>query len=94
MTALATVADCTVTQCSFNHDGSADAITVGANGSEAPCTTLISLDERGGLPTASAHVGACQRIDCTHNEHLMCAAPSVMIGSGPDTADCLTFQPA
>lgn len=95
MTALATVADCTVTQCSFNHDGcSADAITIGAHGSDAACTTFISLDAQGGLPIAAAHVGACQRADCMHNESLMCGAPSVMIGSGADTADCLTFRPA
>jgi hypothetical protein len=39
-------------------------------------------------------VGACQRVECTHNKDLLCSADSVEIGSGADTADCLTYSPA
>ncbi|MBF0689212.1 MAG: hypothetical protein IR158_15775 [Cellulomonas sp.] len=42
------------------------------------------------LDQGVSHVGACQRQDCTHNDHLGCSAPSVRTGAGPDLADCLT----
>ena len=44
-----------------------------------------------------AHVGACQREECTHNDHLECNAASIRVGSGPEDpghADCLTFEQA
>ncbi|WP_366101390.1 DUF1540 domain-containing protein [uncultured Dietzia sp.] len=39
-------------------------------------------------------MGACQRVECAHNKDLLCSAESVTIGSGADTADCLTYTPA
>ena len=96
MATLTGISACTVTACSFNSDKScnAGAITVAGTPDHAECGTFISLDVRGGLPTASAHVGACQRVECTHNKDLLCSADSVEIGSGADTADCLTYSPA
>jgi hypothetical protein len=73
------VSDCSVGQCSFNHDH---------------CGTFISLGADGGLPTVHAEVGACQRGECVHNSHLMCTAHDVKIGAGADEADCLTYQAA
>lgn len=93
MTTLADVGTCSVETCSFNHDGcTAEAITVGQAGDHAACTTFISLGVSGGLPTVRAHVGACQRSDCTHNADLMCTAEAVSIGWGDDEADCLTYS--
>ncbi|MFN7242921.1 MAG: DUF1540 domain-containing protein [Dietzia cercidiphylli] len=96
MATLTGISNCTVTTCSFNADAdcTAPAITVAGSPDPAECGTFISLDVRGGLPTANAHVGACQRVECTHNKDLLCSAESVTIGSGADTADCLTYSPA
>lgn len=90
------VHECTVTGCSYNHDGChASAITVnGANGS-ADCATFISLNAKGGLDRVVARVGACSRADCKHNSDLECTASSVRIGpgSGDHAANCLTYSP-
>jgi hypothetical protein len=96
MATLTGISTCTVTTCSFNSDQScsAGAITVAGAPDHAECGTFISLDVRGGLPSASAHVGACQRVECAHNKDLLCSAESVTIGSGADTADCLSYTPA
>ncbi|MFW3384767.1 UNVERIFIED_CONTAM: DUF1540 domain-containing protein [Kocuria sp. CPCC 205274] len=90
------VSDCSVGQCSFNHDHecTAHAITVTGSSGHAHCGTFISLGPDGGLPTVHAEVGACQRGECVHNEHLMCTAHDVKIGAGADEADCLTYQAA
>ena len=45
----------------------------------------------GGLPKVLAQVGACQRAECVHNDHLMCKAAEVHVGPGRDNADCLTY---
>lgn len=89
-----TVSECSVDGCSYNHDHAcnAAAITVGGTG-DAQCFTFIPLSVKGGLDRVVSHVGACQRVDCSHNEHLECAADSVRIGAGHDLADCLTFEP-
>ena len=57
--------------------------------SKASCITFLTLDARGGLPTADGHVGACQRLECVHNADLMCTAEGVDIS---DSAACLTYQ--
>ena len=85
MTNQATVADCSVTSCSYNHDGcNATAMNMGQNG----CTTFIALDEKGGLPSVHAHVGACQKADCTFNDHLECVAEKIRVSAG----ECQTFK--
>ena len=96
MATLTEISTCTATACSFNRDQScnAGAITVAGAPDRAECGTFISLDVRGGLPTASAHVGACQRVECAHNKDLLCSAESVKVGPGAGTADCLTYTPA
>ncbi len=70
----------------------APAVTITGSPDHATCGTFISIDARGGLPVASAHVGACQRVECVHNSDLLCTAESVVIGAGGDTASCLTYQ--
>jgi hypothetical protein len=62
---------------------------------DASCATFIPLSTKGGLEKVIAHVGACQRGECVHNDHLECGAPSIRVGAGPEDpghADCLTFQ--
>lgn len=87
MATLADVSTCTVTACAYNNDGcTAEAVTITDKG----CATFISLDARGGLPTASAHVGACQRVECRFNQDLLCGASAITVGH--DTADCLSFE--
>lgn len=86
---LATVTDCTVTGCSFNHDGcTAGAITMATRTPEPTCVTFISLDVVAGTKAPHASVGACQRADCVFNDNLLCTAEGVKVGDG---ADCLTF---
>jgi hypothetical protein len=86
------VQQCTVTECGYNHDGcTAFAITIGRAHSE--CDTFVDSEVKGGMGQAIAQVGACKRSECTYNSNLECRAPAITVGSGPDLADCLTFQP-
>ncbi len=91
---LPQVSECSVSGCSYNDHSSchAGAVTIGGQGSDAQCATFIPLGVKGGLDTVLASVGACQRAECAHNEALECTASSVRIGSGTDTADCLTYS--
>lgn len=93
---LPTIAECSVDGCSYNHAHAcnAAAITVGGGSGDAQCATFIPLNVKGGLDRVVSHVGACQRADCTHNEHLTCAADAVRIGAAHDLADCLTYARA
>lgn len=90
------VAECTVSECSYNHDGChAFAINVSGTNGTADCATFIPLTTRGGLDRVFTQVGACQRVDCEHNANLECTATAVRIGAGEssDTANCLTYSP-
>lgn len=93
MSTAPAVTACSVSSCAFNKDGcSAVAVTIGS-GTEASCGTFIALDARGGLPTAAATVGACQRANCKFNSDLLCTADGITVGvNGSSTADCLTFE--
>lgn len=85
------VTSCEVTACAFNSGGChAEAVTIAGSTGSASCGTFIELDVRGGLPTASGHVGACQRLECVHNKDLLCTAEAVTVGG--DTANCLTYS--
>ncbi len=90
---LPPVSDCSVAGCSYNHEHTcgAAAITIAGSSGDAQCATFIPLNFKGGLDRVVSHVGACQRMDCQHNDHLECGAASVRIGAGRDTADCLTY---
>ncbi|GAB94712.1 hypothetical protein BJY21_000516 [Kineosphaera limosa] len=91
MPALATVTSCSTTACSYNTDGcTAFAITVGGASGAASCGTFVALDARGGLPTADSHVGACQRLECRHNNDLMCTAEAITVGG--DNAACELYE--
>lgn len=82
------VSTCSVTSCSYNHDGChAYAITVA---DEATCATFVEMPVKGGVDPLGM-VGACQQADCTHNTALECHAPAIQVGSA--TADCQTFMP-
>ncbi|MFN8047250.1 MAG: DUF1540 domain-containing protein [Ancrocorticia sp.] len=85
------VSSCTTTACAYNNGGcTALAITVGGTADKAACGTFIALDARGGLPTAQGHVGACQRLECVHNNDLLCTAGE--IGIAGDAALCTKFE--
>lgn len=91
MNAPATVTSCATTSCAFNSDGcTAFAVTIGGSKDRAACSTFITLDARGGLPVAGGKVGACQRIECTHNSDLMCGLEAISVGA--DTAECLNYE--
>ncbi|QGU06107.1 hypothetical protein COCCU_00695 [Corynebacterium occultum] len=76
---ITNVSSCTTTACAFNDGGcNAYAITVGGENAAA-CGTFTTLDIRAGISDAHSEVGACHRLDCTHNKDLMCAADSISI---------------
>jgi hypothetical protein len=86
------VKTCTVTDCGYNHDGcTAFAITIGTL-SSAECDTYVDSAGKGGMGKALAQVGACKRVDCTHNTDLECHAPAIVVGQSGDKADCLTYE--
>ena len=92
---LPTVTECSVAGCSYNDHSNchAGAVTIAGTPGDATCATFVPLGVKGGLDRVLAHVGACQRDECSHNSALECHAPAVRIGAGQDLADCLTFAP-
>ncbi|MDN4612663.1 DUF1540 domain-containing protein [Arthrobacter burdickii] len=95
MSVVTSVSECSVHNCSFNHEGcTAVAITVSGSEEHASCATFIDTSISGGLPKMLAHVGACQRSECSYNHDLLCGAPAVKVGPGADAADCLTYTHA
>lgn len=90
MSTLTSVQSCETTACAYNDGGCTAYVTIGGNGDQATCGTFIELDARGGLPVAGGHVGACQRLECVHNEDLMCGAEAITVGGS--TANCLTYE--
>lgn len=90
MSTITPITSCATTTCAYNDGGcTAYAVTIGG-AEQASCTTFISLDARGGLPTADSHVGACQRLECVHNADLMCMAAGIDVS---DSAVCLVYEP-
>lgn len=92
MSTATPVLSCSVKDCAFNDSGcTAYAVTVSGNSGAPSCATFIHLDARAGLPTADGRVGACQRLECVHNDKLMCTLDGVKIG---DTAACTSYEAA
>ncbi len=60
----------------------------------AHCDTFLTAPSKGGDPTATARVGACEMSDCRHNTDLECRAPGITVGYRQVDADCLTCAPA
>jgi hypothetical protein len=94
---LPEVAECTIDGCGYNHEHGchAGAVTIAGHTGDAACATFFPLSHKGGLEKVIAHVGACQRTECVHNDDLECGAASIRVGAGPEDpshADCLTFQ--
>ncbi|ROS72078.1 DUF1540 domain-containing protein [Cellulomonas sp. PhB143] len=99
LTDLPQVSECSIDGCGYNHEHGchAGAVTIAGGTGDASCATFIPLSAKGGLDKVVAHVGACQRGECVHNDHLECGAPSIRVGAGAtaaDHADCLTFATA
>ncbi|MES9034623.1 DUF1540 domain-containing protein [Cutibacterium acnes] len=90
MSTATPVVSCFVTDCAFNDSGcTAFAVTVGGASGQPTCATVTHLDARAGLSSADGRVGACQRIECVHNDKLMCTAQQVAIS---DAASCTAYQ--
>lgn len=91
MIGLPIVSSCSVSTCSFNHDGCrAHAISV-VSGDAAQCGTFVERAQKGGHADV-ASVGACTRTDCVHNQDMSCTAEAIQVGASADRADCLTFE--
>ncbi|SES08467.1 DUF1540 domain-containing protein [Corynebacterium cystitidis] len=85
------IASCSTTNCAFNNGGcTALGITV-AGDSTASCATFATLDARSSRP-AEGTVGACHRLECTHNKDLLCTNSSITITG--DKAECDAYQVA
>ncbi|AXE38051.1 DUF1540 domain-containing protein [Acidipropionibacterium virtanenii] len=87
MSTVTAVKSCAATTCAFNNGGCA-AFAVTITG-KADCSTFITLDARGGLPTASGQVGACQCLECVHNKDLMCTIDAIDVADG---AACASYE--
>lgn len=87
---MSTVTSCAVTTCSFNKNDACGALGITIGGTRS-CRTMTTIDARAesGGP---ANVGACHRIDCIHNNNLLCGADSISITA--DTALCASYQAA
>ncbi len=84
------ISSCTTTACAFNNDGcTAFAVNVGGN-ANAACITCSEVDLRAGLSAVDAQVGACKRLDCTHNEDLMCGLADISVSG--DAALCDSYE--
>lgn len=93
MSTVTDVSTCTINACAFNNDGcTAFAVTIAGTPDNASCGTFIELDAHGGLPSAQAQVGACQRTECVHNTDLMCAIDAITVGASGSTAGCLMYE--
>lgn len=90
MSTVTKISSCTATACAFNNNGcTAFAVNVGGN-ANAACTTFSEVDLRAGLSTAGAQVGACKRLDCNHNEDLMCGLADISVSG--DEALCDNYE--
>lgn len=84
------ITSCTTTACAFNNEG-CTALAINVGGTAQPsCATFTTIDLRAGMAEAQGQVGACQRLDCTHNKDLLCTAPGISVGG--DAALCETYQ--
>lgn len=91
MSTATAVKSCTVSACAYNDSGcTAFAVTIGGAAGAPACGTFVKLDARGGIEGAQGVVGACQRLECVHNDDLMCAADAIEVGG--DTAACLVYE--
>ena len=90
MSTITKISSCTTTACSFNNGGcKAFAVNVGGDG-DAACTTFATVDLRAGLANAEGQVGACKRLDCAHNQDLMCGLDDISVTG--DTALCASYE--
>lgn len=90
MSNITKISACTTTSCAFNNDGcTAFAVNVGGEGA-ASCVTFSTIDLRAGLDSANAQVGACKRLDCVHNEDLMCGMTEISVSG--DAAQCDAYE--
>ena len=85
------IASCSTTTCAFNNEGcTALGITV-AGDSTATCATFTTIDVRAGRP-ADGSVGACHRLECTHNKDLLCTNSTITITG--ENAECGAYEVA
>ena len=90
MSTATPVVSCNRTACAFNDSGcTAFAVTVGGTAGRPTCATVAHLDARADLSSADGRVGACHRIECIHNDKLLCTAKEVTIS---DAAACTAYQ--
>jgi hypothetical protein len=92
VTAQPRVTECSALSCAYNDHQGCHAVGITIDEADN-CVTFFPTGVDGGLPSVIATVGACQRTDCVHNEHAVCTASEVRIGTGTDPAHCLTYQP-
>ena len=53
-------------------------------------TTFATVDLRAGMADAEGQVGACKRLDCAHNEDLMCGLADITVTG--DAALCGSYE--
>ncbi|WP_028709530.1 DUF1540 domain-containing protein [Propionicicella superfundia] len=91
MSAATAVKSCAVSACAYNNGGcTAFAVTIGGAAGKPSCGTFVALDARGGLVGTQGVVGACQRLECVHNNDLMCSVDAIEVGG--DAATCQVYE--
>ncbi len=89
---MASVSDCTCSECAYNTDQSCHAIAITVGDEDNPmCDTFFNTSGRGGT-RGTAGVGACKVAACRHNENFECAAGTIHVGKLGNDSSCLSFS--
>ena len=86
------IVDCKATECSFNHGGNCRTIGINVGGPEPLCDTFFNTAKKGGIPTATATVGACKVQTCMHNKLLECGSKSISVVFNDNQALCGSYR--
>ncbi|MFC1467711.1 DUF1540 domain-containing protein [Verrucomicrobiota bacterium] len=86
------IQDCSVTECTYNHDKSchARAVTIG-DGTHPGCDTFFNSGKHCGS-MSMAGVGACKVSACMFNTDFECQASEIQVDSDSSGAICKTCK--
>ena len=90
---MSNISNCSVAQCTFNHNQScrAVAITVGDSTSDSTCDTFFTISTQNEINEMTGSVYACMHAECRYNSDYECGAPDIRVGLVEGQPDCLTF---
>ena len=87
------ISKCDVTSCAYNTNNVCHAMTIAIGDSGHPrCDTFYGKKTEAVDLSIHGGVGACKTSACRYNKGLECTAQEIVVGTGPDGTDCLTYQ--